>query len=147
MVDTAHIILIDNNGTGSHIYCFQENKWYCETCEKACKVKSIINSLHEHISPPVANNFNPKTESKSISSTHIPFTLPLSLSKIYKEQLLSGLYLPNNLYPEDLLQRCPYGYGYLASNVKLEQTGIIVYLENEVREYKLHNGIVICIYY
>ena len=35
-VDTVHTILVDNCGGEIHIYRLQENKWVCESCNKAC---------------------------------------------------------------------------------------------------------------
>ena len=139
-VDGVHTILIENDSSEIHIYCLRENKWACLSCEKACKAKSIINCLPEHIFLHNTNDFHPKMESTSISTTHIPFTLPPTQSEIYNNQLLYGMLLPEDLYPEDLLKECPFGSQYMESNLKIENIGIIVYLENDVRKYKNHKG-------
>ena len=72
------------------------------------------------------------TFESTISSSLIPFSFDSIQSQIYTEQAVNGMNLPHNLIPEVTI--CENGYQYSISNLKLENIGIVLYLENDVRE-------------
>ena len=130
--------IVLQNKENFHIFQLLEGKWFCNTCSKLCNLKKNFENILRLIQPESNNKPLPKITYESISSNSIPFSFNLIQSQIYDKQILNGLDLPPDLLPE--LTKCQNGYEYSASNLKLEKTGIILYLENDVRELTEHNG-------
>ena len=72
-------------------------------------------------------------------------TLPISnelddeLASVYTQQLSQEIQLPRLLYPE--AQYCGQGYKFNTPNhLTLERTGITIYTENAILEFKDHEG-------
>ena len=140
IIGCAYIVLSDIN-LGIHIYLNEDNKWHCESCERVCKVKAIIRNIPEDIIPhTISDTFKPKIDSECISNTRIPFNLSHSLSIVYSNQKINGFDLPDKLYPENLFGKCTHGFDYPENNLKLENTGIIVYLQDDIRQFKEYQG-------
>ena len=131
ILNTSTIVL--QNKESFHIMKFLAGKWFCDTCTKLCNLKKTLEkilTLHQEdlecISVP-KNTFE-----STISSSLIPFSFDSIQSQIYTEQAVNGMNLPHNLIPEVTI--CENGYQYSISNLKLENIGIVLYLENDVRE-------------
>ena len=139
IIDNVYIILFDA-AFAIHIYRHQENKWYYESCERVCNCKSIFQKLPEDVIPKSPKKFQSRVKPVCISNVPIPFQLNHTLSTVYSRQLLDGIALPENLYPENLSQVCPYSFGCPESNLKLEHTGINIYLENDIVQFKDHKS-------
>ena len=130
--------IVLQNKENFHIFQLLEGKWFCNTCSKLCNLKKNFENILRLIQPESNNKPPPKITYESISSNSLPFSFNLIQSQIYDKQILNGLDLPPDLLPE--LTKCQNGYEYSASNLKLEKTGIILYLENDVRELTEHKG-------
>ena len=48
IIDCLYIVLLDTNFS-IHIYRNVENKWFCESCEKVCKLKFVIQNIPQKI--------------------------------------------------------------------------------------------------
>ena len=121
-----------------HIFQLLEGRWFCNTCSKLCNLKKNFENILRLIQPESNNKPPPKITYESISSNSIPFPFNLIQSQIYDKQALNGLDFPPDLLPE--FTKCQNGYEYSVSNLKLENTGIILYLENDVRELTEYKG-------
>ena len=131
ILNTCTIVL--QNTEAFHIAKFIAGKWFCDTCTKLCNLKKYLKeiiTLHQeefHCKSVPKNTYE-----STISTDPIPFSFDSIQSQIYSEQLVNGMNLPHNLIPEVTI--CEKGYQYSISNPKLESIGIILYLENDVRE-------------
>ena len=103
------------------------------------KSTTYIENIFIEIGPKMVNKLQSKMKYDTISTTAIPFSFNTSQTQIYEKQISDGLDLPHKLFPEK--SKCQNGFDYPEYNLTLENTGIILYLENDVQELKDHHGI------
>ena len=122
-----------------HIFQLLEGKWFCDTCDTLCHLKNIIvNIITRHQDELVSKSISKTTHESMISSNPIPFSFDLIQSQIYDQQTTFGIHLPHKILPE--VDICKNGHNYSISNLKLENTGIILDLGNDVRQLTEHKG-------
>ena len=124
-----------------HVLRLNEEKWFCDSCNKLCKLKKIIETLLIPLKSEISRKSEPKIIYESVSNNPIPFSFNQNQSLIYQKQIFEGLNLPQDLCPD--IGNCKNGYKYPSYNLKLENTGITLYLENDVRQLKEHRGTLI----
>ena len=126
-----------------HHYYLKKGAWNCNTCPKICKMSSIVQAIeialkigHGISTSPIVTSI----EYPTISTLPIPLTFDEKFSSVYSQQISQGFQLPALLIPEN--QHCAQGYLLNTENeLTLGRTGIILYLENDILEYKDHKGI------
>ena len=119
-----------------HTYYLHNGSWVCSSCPSTCKQQIRIQGI-------VDNNFTIEDPKKlsypTISTRPIPLTLDKELVSIYNNQLAKGLNLPEQLWPENKF--CEYGFAINdEGSLKLENTGIVIYTENDIIELKEHKS-------
>ena len=103
IVDSVHIILVVCP-INIHNYRLQEKKWSCTSCERSCNLKLIFQNIPENLIPQVLRIIQPQRKSECISTTKIPFALSRTLPDVSKHQLVSDILIPDNLFPEKMLE-------------------------------------------
>ena len=119
-------------------HCFQLNNgnWFCNSCSLKCKEYLKLKIVLDKVTPDTSIK---KVEYNIISTRSIPFSLDENQIKIYNHQLRHGINLPVNIYPEK--DRCDNGFNFnKEEQLKLEKVGVVIYMENDVNEFKEHKG-------
>ena len=111
----------------------------CSSCHSKCKKQSILQLILEKIGYS-ASIGNPKDiDYETITTLKIPLILDDKLVSTYNNQLCEGINLPLHIFPESKF--CSYGYKYHDEDkLKLQNTGIIIYTENDIIELDEHKG-------
>ena len=120
-----------------HFFYCKNHNWICNTCTTNCKMYSTLQAIiveSDYWSDTSNHTYSP-IEYTTISTQPIPTTLDDRLASIYSRQLSEGIKLPALLLPE--IQFCALSYQF---SIVLERTGIIIYTENDVLEFKDHKG-------
>ncbi|KAI6659971.1 hypothetical protein LOD99_14312 [Oopsacas minuta] len=114
-----------------HNFQLNNDRWLCCSCSSKCKQHSRLHNILEN----TGSNTQKKFEYNTISTRAIPFNLDESQIAIYNYQLFHGINLPLNMYPEK--EFCDYGFKFNEEEkLKLEKVGIVIYLENDINEFK-----------
>lgn len=135
-VEYDETIIINGRNNDIHVFTLSSYKWYCEICPKVCKYKDTFETLVTLLGSEIATPTRVPIKYKSISSNSIPFSLNQQQSDIYEQQLVNGFQLPLKFVPE--MEHCKNGHTFPKENLYLEKKGLIVYLENDIRELKDH---------
>ena len=120
-----------------HCVVISHGNWCCVSCEKKCKHSSIIKEISINLgieSSPI--NYTSTEKYSTVSTLPIPNRLVGTLALVYQEQLSHGFTLPIDLYPE--AEFCNNGFSF--KDHKLQHTGIIVYMENDIHDLRGHRG-------
>ena len=134
------IFIVENNGY--HSFSFKNDHWNCESCPNVCKMKSTLHKIacksDNCCDLKVSHDYCP-VEYTTISTLPIPNELDDELASVYTQQLSQEIQLPRLLYPE--AQYCGQGYKFNTPNhLTRERTGITIYTENAILEFKDHEG-------
>ena len=117
-----------------HNFQLNNGSWLCSSCPSKCKQYFRLHNIIDE----AGSNTQKKVEYITISTRPIPFNLDESQIAIYNYQLSHGINLPLNMYPEKEL--CDYGFKFNEEEkLKLEKI-IIIYLENDINEFKDYKG-------
>ena len=125
-----------------HSFYRKKDVWNCDTCFQ--DLQNDFNCSHNYcrLKDRSCHNTSHKSNSieyPTISTLPIPLAFDDTLSSVYSKQLSQGFQLPPLLIPEK--QNCAQGYPFNTEDeLSLERTGIILYLENDILEYKDHKG-------
>ena len=131
------IFLIANNDL--HIFSFNNSGWKCSSCSAKCRLVSQIKIILDKVEFNAVSENAKALEYPTISIKAIPKILDEKLVSNYNNQLCQGIVLPVQIFPE--IEFCGNGYKYNDQDrLKLENTGIIIYTENDIIELKGHQG-------
>ena len=122
-----------------HTYYLHNASWVCSSCPSTCKQQLRIQGIVDNLGYNLAIEDPKELSYPTISTRPIPLALDKDLVSIYNNQLAKGFYLPEQLWPENKF--CEYGFAINdEGSLKLENTGIIIYTENDIIELKEHKG-------
>ena len=107
-LNTKIIILKDMNDI--HVLRLNEEKWFCDSCNKLCKLKKIIETLLIPLKSEISRKSEQKIIYESVSNNPIPFSFNQNQSLIYQKQIFERLNLPQDLCPD--IGNCKNGYKY-----------------------------------
>ena len=96
ILDTSTVLLIEEC---NHCFRQMERKWFCDSCDRVRKQKSIIQGIFSQHEDKLLNTPKDLNYLK-ISQLPIPFVLSNTMANVYSDQLVHGILLPISLIPE-----------------------------------------------
>ena len=102
IINESTIVLHDLDDI--HIFRLMEDKWFCDSCSKLCKLNKHIEKIFFGGEPNIVNKLQPKIKFETVSSASLPFSFNIKQSQIYEKQISDGLNLSYELFSYELAQ-------------------------------------------